>query len=181
LSITALTPCPLVDILHYIEANYTDFFAPPTRVPAKLKSNKTANSGNNPSLGKVRFNEEVRVKQIKARGRNMPVSSIYAEDDDDDDEDDMEGAVDDDEDEDGVGDEAMSEEEEPDMDEEEGSEEESETEGLDTMDRLQNDLFADDDEPENDGTHVRHVLACFLYLQQISRHTKKDRLHFENK
>ena len=32
--------------------------------------------------GKVRFHEEVRVKKIKAKGKNLPLSTLYDEEDD---------------------------------------------------------------------------------------------------
>ncbi|KZV71322.1 Mpp10 protein [Peniophora sp. CONT] len=152
------------------EATYADFFAPPARTPAKPK--KTAAASPPRRQSKVRFHEEVRVKSIKPRGKNLPLSTMDIADDDDEDEEldfgfdgdededgDYEGGFDEDEgeDEDSEGDEGDEfsgfdnlEEEGEDEDEEDMDEDGEEDEGRDTMARLQNDLFADDDEEEDD-------------------------------
>ncbi|RDB28966.1 U3 small nucleolar ribonucleoprotein mpp10 [Hypsizygus marmoreus] len=60
------------------EAMYNDFFEPPPRVV------DTRTSKGRPSKppGQVRFHEEVRVKKIRAKGKNLPLSSMDDEDED---------------------------------------------------------------------------------------------------
>ncbi|KAI0029627.1 U3 small nucleolar ribonucleoprotein complex, subunit Mpp10, partial [Vararia minispora EC-137] len=141
-------------------ANYQDFFAPP-RMPGRLKHKRPTEPART-RVSKVRFNEEVRVRKIKARGKNLPLSAMdEVEDEDSDDDGDFEAE---DEDEDGDEDAGTSFGEDKDADYSneniesledtdipdglsEGSEEFS---GRDTMDRLQTDLFADDEEQEDD-------------------------------
>jgi len=120
---------------------------------------KALNSLPPAKTGKVRFHEEVQVRNIKAKGKNRPLFTMYEEDDDDDDDDDdeygeqmtfddFEAAMD------GV---AFEEDEDEkifnsrDEDNSEGEEVEDESEegdGRDTMARLKDDLFADDEEPQ---------------------------------
>jgi len=135
------------------EPFYKDFFDPPPRVAgAKGKGKARANVGSS-SSGKVRFHEEVRVKKIKAKGKNLPTSMMYDEEDDEDDEE--EGMVDDDE---NGFDEMMSEEGSED---EEGSDEDEEGSvedesafgdtsdaggGRETIERFKDDLFAEEEE-----------------------------------
>lgn len=107
-----------------------------------------------PSKGKVRFHEEVRVKTIKAKGKNLPVASMFYEDDDEDEEDEEEEEeegeglsfdIDEDmEDEDAILSEGSEEFEDGDEDESmDGDEDGAEYE---TMERLKDDLFADDED-----------------------------------
>lgn len=112
-------------------------------------------------MGRVRFHEEVRVKNIKAKGKNLPLSAMYdEEDDDEDDEDDedYEEGAEDVEDEDEDSDEEEEGEDGMDVDEEEDQELEEEeptqVEGLGsrlTIDRFKDDLFAEDDDENFDG------------------------------
>jgi U3 small nucleolar RNA-associated protein MPP10 len=118
---------------------YNDFFRPP-------RHNKNVNTKKS-DAGSVRFHDEVRVRKIKAKGKNHPVSSTYINEDDDDDESSFFTEQ---------GDEISSEgsEEGPD----EGSDEESDSEESeadqtmhDTIHRLQDDLFADEEDDFQQG------------------------------
>lgn len=73
------------------ELHYRDFFEPPSQVkpPKPAKASKPIERPT-PSKGKVRFHEEVRVKTIKAKGKNLPVASMFYEDEDEDEEDEEE-------------------------------------------------------------------------------------------
>ncbi|KAJ7786353.1 U3 small nucleolar ribonucleoprotein complex, subunit Mpp10 [Mycena metata] len=146
------------------EAFYKDFFEPP-RHNAPSRPKKTPSSPRKP--GTVRFHEEVRVKNIKPKGKNLPLNSMDEEDDDDDDDDDFEsfeeagfGEMDDNEADDGDGDE----ESQPESEEEslEGS-----FHGGETIERLKDDLFAEEeDEPPQDlSTHEQRMAAL---REQIS-------------
>ncbi|KAJ6575152.1 U3 small nucleolar ribonucleoprotein complex, subunit Mpp10 [Mycena capillaripes] len=137
------------------EAFYKDFFEPPRHTapprPKKPTSPRKA--------GTVRFHEEVRVKNIKAKGKNLPLSTLDEEDDEDDDEDDFGesgepefGRMDEDEDEDA----------------EEGSEPESDEDslqgsfdGAETIERLKDDLFAEEEDgpPQDLSTHEQRMAA----------------------
>ena len=74
------------------ELFYKDFFDPPTRAPhqsarEKSKGKAKAKGPVAPApRGKVRFHEEVKVRMIKPKGKNLPTSTLYAPDDEDDDE-----------------------------------------------------------------------------------------------
>ena len=66
---------------------YHDFFEPLPE--ASLSRTRTGPKRNFPdSSGQVRFHDEVKVLKIKARGKNLPISTMEDEDDEDDDEDD---------------------------------------------------------------------------------------------
>ncbi|KAI0348039.1 Mpp10 protein [Trametopsis cervina] len=149
------------------EPFYKDFFAPPAKVyvpPNKQKKPTAPAVDAQKKKASVRFHEEVRVKSIKAKGKNLPVSmmqkpgSLSLDDDDDDeedfedeedsklslsdeDEDEEERGSDDDEDD----DDAMDEDE----DEESGSE--AGLEQREAIERLKDDLFADDEEEDTSG------------------------------
>ncbi|KAJ7492583.1 U3 small nucleolar ribonucleoprotein complex, subunit Mpp10 [Mycena latifolia] len=146
------------------EAFYKDFFEPPrhtapSRAPKPTSSPKKS--------GTVRFHEEVRVKNIKAKGKNLPLNTLDEEDDD--------------EDEDGYGDmgfgeidENDDEYEDDDGDGDESSEAESDEaslsgsfNGAETIERLKGDLFAEEeDEPSEDlSTHEQRMAAL---REQIS-------------
>ncbi|KAI0724517.1 U3 small nucleolar ribonucleoprotein complex, subunit Mpp10 [Cerioporus squamosus] len=153
------------------ELFYRDFFEPPSRkMQVATKPPKVADKPSS-STGKVRFHEEVKVRKIKAKGKNLPVSAMFYEEEEDDGEDDVEY-----EDEDGVDsnedeDEEMGEDEGPlDSDSEEAEEdgedvsmddEEDEQSGLATMERLKDDLFADDEENVQEGlsTYEKRMAA----------------------
>jgi U3 small nucleolar RNA-associated protein MPP10 len=142
---------------------YNDFFAPPRHSKVKPKTTPPPNKSS-----KVRFHEQVRVKKIKASGKNLPVSMMYVPNDDEDgDEDDYvggEGFEDGfgesmllDEDEEDGEDEVIEEgndhddqipEDENTSEEEDDSELDTDDEQRETIARLKDDLFAEDDESE---------------------------------
>ncbi|RPD82586.1 Mpp10 protein [Lentinus tigrinus ALCF2SS1-7] len=141
------------------ELFYKDFFEPPSRQSQKAKKPPKGADQPPSSTGKVRFHEEVKVRKIKAKGKNLPVSTMFYEEEEDDDgggdEDyeDEEG-IDFDEDDDSEMDDKMDEEEmlDDDSEEEDGDvsmgDDEDEQSGLATMERLKDDLFADDEETD---------------------------------
>lgn len=152
---------------------YNDFFKAPkhTKQPSKPTT--------------VRFRDEVRVKKIKAKGKNLPVSSMYEDDDDEGEEEEGEEEE---------GEEAWagvqagdSEDEDVEMEEDEDAEGEDDSDGSDdfatsqrdAMSRVKDDLFADeeDDEEEEKGTFAFSFLSqrrlfSFLPTKQIFPHTK---------
>ena len=143
-----------LDSLASSELFYKDFFDPPTgiSVPKAKKPSKAVDAP--PSTSRVRFHEEVRVKKIKAKGKNLPVSTTFyeeeeAEEDDDDDEyeEGDESADEEDEDEEGEG---LDDSEESDEDVSMQDEDDS---GLATIQRLRDDLLADDEEEEQQGLY----------------------------
>ncbi|KAF4572854.1 hypothetical protein EYR36_007364 [Pleurotus pulmonarius] len=141
------------------EAYYKDFFEPPPRLPAKKdKRKKTAAPTSPKKPGTVRFAEEVRVKKIKSKGKSLP-----GEEDEDDDDDDDESGEDE---QDNVSDD--------DDDDEEGEE----GEGRETIERLKDDLFADEeDEEENDlTTHEQRMAALKEQIASLEAENvgKKD-------
>ncbi|KAG6334437.1 hypothetical protein ID866_4651 [Astraeus odoratus] len=139
---------------------YKDFFDAP-------KSSKSRVSAITSKQSKVRFHDEVKVKNIKAKGRGLPVSTMMYEVDEDDEEDEDYVPPDDQEDEDvemmltddsdevesSEGGSEDAEDDGDDSDEEAGDEEASdegeENEGNRwTMERIKDDLFAEDQEEE---------------------------------
>lgn len=133
------------------EAFYKDFFEPPRNsAPARPKKSPASPK----KAGTVRFHEEVRVKNIKAKGKNLPLSTLEDDDDEDDEEEDAYeafgetgfGEMDEDEEE---------EAEEADEDGDQNSGAESDTgsfNGAETIERLKDDLFAEEeDEPPEGG------------------------------
>ncbi|OSD03466.1 Mpp10 protein [Trametes coccinea BRFM310] len=161
------------------ELFYKDFFEPPSRAKLpKVKKPPQSSDEPKPSKGKVRFHEEVRVKKIKAKGKNLPVSTMFYEEEEDDGEDfedDEEGLQEDDMDasEDGLGFDDMddaemqsegSEAEDDESEEEDESmgEGDEENEGYETIERLKDDLFADEnDEKSQEGlsTYEKRMAA----------------------
>lgn len=130
-----------------------------------------------PKKAGVRFHNEVRVKNIKAKGKSMSLSAMYdlgedesdeefsAEEEDDDEEDDDEEAE-------GEDDEFEDEEEgyaiEADEEEDEDIEMDSQSEDDDedtreTIERLKDDLFADDDDEPQTGMY-NDLRLEFAYL-----------------
>ncbi|KAI6028826.1 Mpp10 protein [Pisolithus orientalis] len=150
---------------------YKDFFD----VPRSSNLRRTT-STSKPS--KVRFHDQVKVKKIKARGKGLPVSAMMYEEDDEDDED----FVPEDDD---SNDEEMTEEGDEDEDEEEGEEDEEE-EDVQTEDgtrlaieRMKDDLFAEDEEQQKDSdmtTHERRMAALREQIEQLEAENvaKKD-------
>ncbi|KAI0322714.1 U3 small nucleolar ribonucleoprotein complex, subunit Mpp10 [Amylostereum chailletii] len=174
------------------DASYKDFFEPPSR--SKLKIPKAspfpAAPSPAPRAGKVRFNDEVRVKSIKARGKNLPLSVLGGVDeneDEDEDEDYAEESVDDTDmvgmyEEDVEEDEGASEDDGAEdgfsrFDDDEVSEGDLELGGRNAMARLQNDLFADDEE-EGDGlsTFEKRQAAIREQITELEKQNiaKKD-------
>ncbi|KIK21355.1 hypothetical protein PISMIDRAFT_104120 [Pisolithus microcarpus 441] len=162
---------------------YRDFFDAP-------RSSKSRRTTGTPKPSKVRFHDEVKVKKIKARGKGLPVSAMMYEEDDEDDEefvvedddsDDQEmfkESSDDDEEEDEEGDEEEEEEED------EGDEEEGEVAGTEdgtrlAIERMKDDLFAEDEEQQKDSdmtTHERRMAALQEQIKQLEAEnvSKKD-------
>lgn len=165
-----------------------------------------------PRSTKVRFHDEVRVKKIKARGRNLPVTTarlmgqmdeedqddeeftglMGEEDSSDEEEGDEEGSDEDDGDFSqhpgralgwpGMG---NDEDDSGDEDEEMGeNEDDAELDSREMMGRLQNDLFAEDDEVQEDGVFT-HFLCLHVYptltLYQNSPLTKGVRKPSRNR
>ncbi|CCM01959.1 uncharacterized protein FIBRA_04032 [Fibroporia radiculosa] len=134
------------------EPLYKDFFDPPPRsaLPSGDRESR-ARGGVALSKGKVRFHEEVRVRNIKAKGKNLPTSMMYEEEEDDEDDDDYEDeeetfVLDDTNDgSEGGEDSDLTEEGSYDGESAESADEEEE-DGRDTMDRFKDDLFAEEAE-----------------------------------
>ena len=156
---------------------YKDFFEPPSKVkaPKAKKPPKAVADETTPSTSKVRFHEEVRVRKIKAKGKNLPVSTMFYEEDDEDEDDDYayedeEGVESDDDEE----DEGMDEDEDDEMlrtgvDDDESQDdvsmEDEEESGLATMERFKDDLFADDDDDKpQEGVYSLTVHSLMTQL-----------------
>ncbi|KAJ7361715.1 U3 small nucleolar ribonucleoprotein complex, subunit Mpp10 [Mycena albidolilacea] len=145
------------------ELFYKDFFEPP-RTTAPPRPKKTPTSPK--KAGTVRFHEEVRVKKIKAKGKNLPLNTMDDDSDEEDDEEDGYGDFGDSGGETGFGemDDGSDEGEE---DGDEGSEPDSDgdsegsSNGAETIERLKGDLFAEEeDEPSHDlSTHEQRMAA----------------------
>ncbi|KDQ63722.1 hypothetical protein JAAARDRAFT_169865 [Jaapia argillacea MUCL 33604] len=143
------------------EPFYKDFFDPPPKPKPAAKSQKKAHVNVPKVAGKVRFHEEVRVKKIKSNGKGLPVSMLRGAPGDDDEEetdDDEYGeqmSFDDDE---AVGFGGMD-SEESDEDSSLGALDEVDGEdGRETIDRLKDDLFAEEEEPDADlTTHEKRM------------------------
>ncbi|KAF7964949.1 hypothetical protein HWV62_1448 [Athelia sp. TMB] len=168
------------------ELFYRDFFDAPPREPGskpKGKGKAKAPPVETPlpkKTTKVRFHDEVRVRNIKAKGKNMPLSSMY-----DDDDDEEYGAGGDGENawheelEDGEDDEASDSEDEDGSEAEDNEDEEgSEDGGRDTIARLKDDLFADEEEPEEEDltAHEKRMTALREQIQELETENvaKKD-------
>ncbi|KAH9898432.1 U3 small nucleolar ribonucleoprotein complex, subunit Mpp10 [Cubamyces lactineus] len=163
------------------ELFYKDFFDPPSGVkqPKVKKATKSADQPA-PSKGKVRFHDEVRVKKIKAKGKNLPVSTMFYEEEEDEEDDSGEEGEE--------GSEGGSDESAGDVEEEfdhgedmedvsmlddgsvgdvEGSDvsmedDDEEHTGYETIERLKDDLFADDDDEkpeEGMSTYEKRMAA----------------------
>ena len=159
------------DPAFYVEPMYADFFDPLPGMSSKKAPVRA-------KVGKVRFHEEVKVKKIKAKGKGLPVNipAYWAEmengedvegfgdgdglvnghsdldpdyedsedDDDDDDDDDDNDGTDEDDDEDEDEDEEGTEEDTEEDDQEDGQK------GRQAVERLKDDLFAEDSEEESE-------------------------------
>ncbi|KAI0094921.1 U3 small nucleolar ribonucleoprotein complex, subunit Mpp10 [Irpex rosettiformis] len=161
------------------EPFYKDFFAPPSRAPVQVPP-KRQHHPPQPAKAKtsVRFDQEVRVKKIKPKGKNLPVATMYqlgVGDGDEDDDFGEELSLSDTED---VG--SGDDEDEQDEDEEVGSRSDAmdddsslESEGFnqrEAIERLKNDLFADDEDEDISGRRL------FSSGAQYSPHTVKPGL-----
>ncbi|KAJ7293613.1 U3 small nucleolar ribonucleoprotein complex, subunit Mpp10 [Mycena rebaudengoi] len=145
------------------EAYYKDFFEPPRH--SVLQKPKKAVSYPK-RAGTVRFHDEVRVKNIKPAGKNLPLNTLEDdeededEDEDEDDDDDKFGEIqanvdEEDEDEDGISEEDSNDELDDGFD------------GAEVIERLKDDLFAEEeDNPPTDlSTHEQRMAAL---REQIS-------------
>lgn len=151
-----------------IEPLYKDFFDAPRGFGSKSTTNASS------LRSKVRFSEQVRVKSIKATGKGLPVSSLVDDDEDDEDESGLHMYLED-------PDEVM-------MDAEvEGSfvdkygdgeeDEDEDDEGRATIERLKDDLFAEEDEPEsNMTTYEKRMEALQAQIKELEAENvaKKD-------
>ncbi|KAH8120364.1 U3 small nucleolar ribonucleoprotein complex, subunit Mpp10 [Phellopilus nigrolimitatus] len=154
------------------EAYYRDFFEPPPKQASKGKRKAEASPSKSRS-SKVRFNDEVKVKTIKSKGKGRSLSddTIWSSGDEEKEIDhsftfgDKEYDVDEDEDED---------------EGELGSEDESDDlhEGREAIERLKDDLFADDDEASKSGlsTHEARMAALQEQIVELESENvgKKD-------
>ncbi|KAF9643844.1 Mpp10 protein [Thelephora ganbajun] len=160
------------------EPMYGDFFDPPPGMASK-KSPVRAKAG------KVRFHEEVKVKKIKAKGKGLPVNTpIFWEEAMDDDEG-FEGFGDEDGilnghvdpnpdyEEDSEGDDDEDDDMDEDEDEDDGDSEEDDREvdqkGRQAVERLKDDLFADEgSEEESEGGLTNHQKRAVALKEQIA-------------
>ncbi|KIP11982.1 hypothetical protein PHLGIDRAFT_10298 [Phlebiopsis gigantea 11061_1 CR5-6] len=140
------------------ESFYNDFFAPPSKVVAKGQSQQKLKT-DSPKKAGVRFHDEVRVKNIKAKGKSMSLSAMYDLGEDDSSDEKLSASEDEYEDEEAEDSDSELEDEDEEHDIEADEEEDvemasqSEDNGEDTretIERLKDDLFADenDDEPQ---------------------------------
>ncbi|KAG2120921.1 Mpp10 protein [Suillus discolor] len=151
------------------EPLYKDFFDAPRGSGSKVITNTSS------SKSKVRFSEQVRVKSIKAKGKGLPVASLM-DDDDSDDESGLNMYLED-------PDEVMmdAEVEESFVDEYEGGDgdedEDEDDEGRATIERLKDDLFAEEDEPDsNMTTYEKRMAALQAQIKELEAENvaKKD-------
>ena len=159
---------------------YGDFFDPPPGMSSK-KSPVRAKAG------KVRFHEEVKVKKIKAKGKGLPVNTtVYWGEDMDDEEfegfgdgdgipnghldldNDYEDSEDEDEDEDGEDDDTDEYEDEDDGDSGEGDQEVGQK-GRQAVERLKDDLFAEEDSEGESEDGRSGGSDCGLLLNFVCR------------
>jgi U3 small nucleolar RNA-associated protein MPP10 len=177
-------------LIDTIEPTYKDFFAPPPKAQRQPKPSSPKKSG------RVRFHEEVKVRNVKARGKNLPTNTISMLGGNDDDDDDDDGDEDDELDEGNVAFDTM---EEGDEDEEglegddrdddmdvdplmnlDGDEDEDVDEGEDeeeTMDRFQDDLFAEEEQADEDGSgqSTLHMISHVAeQLPELTTHEKRQ-------
>lgn len=169
------------------EALYRDFFEPPSSVSKSKLKQKTKKALPIKTSGRVRFHDEVRVKKIRANGKNLPLPAMG--DDEDDIEDDSEG-------DDGFGEDGDMEDstnislddsvghdfdgefnsDEDDMDEDDENEQ-----GRRVMERLKGDLFAEDEDGLHQGGLSPSRFSNMLTTSQIFQHTRSDWRRSKNK
>ncbi|KAG2350396.1 Mpp10 protein [Suillus weaverae] len=131
------------------EPLYKDFFDAPRGFGSKVTTNASS------SKPKVRFSEQVRVKSIKAKGKGLPLSSLM-DDDDSDDESGLHMYL---EDPDEVMMDAEVEESFVDEYEDGDGDDDDDDEGRATIERLKDDLFAEEDEPDSNMTTYEKRMA----------------------
>ncbi|WAQ82708.1 hypothetical protein PtA15_3A72 [Puccinia triticina] len=171
-----------VDLDSVADLRYNDFFAPIAGKPSGKRQPKTVDAPATkkktkiqPKLGKVKFSEEVKVKEIPAKNRGVRVAEISsADEDEDEDDDDVDFHSDDDLD---SEDEEEQEERSDGHDSSDNSDSDSnghdsqdEDAGEKTMSRLSGDLFDDgfsEDGSDSDGSDPGAA------EQDLSRHAKK--------
>lgn len=95
--------------------------------------------------GKVRFHEEVRVKRIRPKGKNLPLRTLDDDDDDEEDDDTFDIRFDGDE----LG---VDGEDSQESDDEDDSEDDPS--GRQVIERLKNDLFAEENDEDTRGAFV---------------------------
>jgi len=175
-----------------VEPMYGDFFDPPSGMAPK-KSPVRVNAG------RVRFHEEVKVKKIRPKGKGLPVNTPaywgvededfdgfgdekgllngnldldqdYEEDSEDDDDDDDDDDMDEDDDED---------DDEEDDDDEDSEEDVQETgqKGRQAVERLKDDLFAEEDSEERSEGGKSDGFDCGLSLTFVCRPHESPEAH----
>ena len=166
---------------------YGDFFDPPPGMSSK-KSPVRAKAG------KVRFHEEVKVKKIKAKGKGLPVNTpMYWEEEMDDDEEfegfgdeggmlnghlDLDHDYDDEEDDDDEDDDT-DEDDDDDDDDEDSEEDDREVgqKGRSAVERLKDDLFAEEDGEEGSEEGKPSGSDCGLLLNFACRPHESPEAH----
>lgn len=155
------------------ELYYKDFFeAPPKKPAAKGKGKGTSPK----KAGGVRFNDEVRVKSIKAQGKGLPVNfnpQVVDDEDEDDDFDEEDAVLDEDDASDEEDEDASDDDEDTEDDESDAESELAGLQGRETIDRLKDDLFADGEEDEEDDAdmtaHERRMAALREQINELEQ------------
>lgn len=147
---------------------YNDFFAPPSKKLQSTQPKKKKIAIPKPKKNSlVRFNDEVKVRNIKSTGKGLSIKDLKWETLDDDDEEDEEEEEDDDDegfpqdfedddqDDSEEGDEDSDAENQENEEDDETNEDDDGDEGRDAIERFKDDLFADDSEEEgpSKGNH----------------------------
>ncbi|PVG04879.1 Mpp10 protein [Serendipita vermifera] len=168
---------------------YGDFFDPPSgdaaNSPHRTKAKKDQEESILPRReSKVRFHEEVKVKLIKNRARHSMFDDDMSDDEDDEEEDGLFhsltelkrqfGAIgDDDDDEEEDEDEEEGEKDEDEEDENSGEDEEDdedEEEGFEAIERMKDDLFADEKPDQSDlSTFAQRQLALKKQIEELEQ------------
>ncbi|KAL4068064.1 U3 small nucleolar ribonucleoprotein complex, subunit Mpp10, partial [Scleroderma citrinum] len=156
-----------------VEYFYRDFFDRPRSSTSHSRAGTSKQS-------KVRFHDQVKVKKIKAKGKGLPVSTMMYEEEEDDDDDDY---IPEDSDEEVFG-EGIEEDDDDDDEEDDENEDENEDEDEDegnrsTIERLKDDLFAEEEEQQKNQdmtTHERRIAALQEQITQLESENvaKKD-------
>ena len=153
---------PIIDYFFLTEPYYKDFFAAPSRTKSTAAKGKTRTQSHLPGKeSTVRFHDEVRFKNIASRGKGLPVSimkngMLLAQEHDDHDElgkelEAYEEEEEEEEEEDGEEEDMDSGAESDEGDAEEGASDEAEG-GREIIERLKDDLFAEDEAPSKGMT-----------------------------